>query len=110
MSDEQNQVLITKLIKPNTTVNTGSPMWDAMMKNIYSINALSISPEDFIMNVQFKDNSANSSGVINYLPNTAVADQTLLQVLNMDRLNQNGNLQLSGNGHYGDGLFDFWKA
>jgi len=110
MSDEQNQLLITKLIKPNTTVNTGSPMWDLMMKNIYSINALSISPEDFMMNVQFKDNSANSSGVINYLPNTAVADQTLLQVLNMDRLNQNGNLQLSGNGHYGDGLFDFLEG
>jgi len=107
MSDEQNQLLITKLIKPNTTVNTGSPMWDLMMKNIYSINALSISPEDFIMNVEFKDNSANSSGVINYLPNTPVQDQTLLQVMNMDRLNQNGNLQMSGNGHYGDGLFDF---
>src|SRR5690606_16946472 len=107
MSDEQNQLLITKLIKPNTTVNVGSPMWDLMMKNIYSINALTISPEDFIMNVEFKDNSANSSGVINYLPNTPVQDQTLLQVMNMDRLNLNGNLQMSGNGHYGDGIFDF---
>lgn len=107
MSDEQNQLLIAKLIKPNTTVNTGSPMWNLMMKNIYSINALSISPEDFIMNVQFKDNGANSSGLINYLPGTSVQDQTLLQVLHMDRLNQNGNLQLSGNGHYGDGIFDF---
>lgn len=107
MSDEQNQLLIAKLIKPNTTVNTSSPMWDLMMKNIYSINALSISPEDFIMNVEFKDNSPNSSGVINYLPNTPVSDQTLLQVMNMDRLNQNGNLQMSGNGHYGDGIFDF---
>ncbi len=107
MSDEQNQLLITKLLKPNTTVNVGSPMWDLMMKNIYSINALTISPEDFIMNIEFKDNSANSSGVINYLPNTPVQDQTLLQVMNMDRLNLNGNLQMSGNGHYGDGIFDF---
>lgn len=107
MSDEQNQLLITKLIKPNTTVNTASPMWDLMMKNIYSINALTISPEDFIMNVEFKDNSENSSGTINYLPNTPVQDQTLLQVMNMDRLNLNGNLQMSGNGQYGDGIFDF---
>lgn len=107
MSDEQNELLITKLIKPNTVVNTGSPMWDLMMKNIYSIDALSISPEDFIMNVEFKDNGENSSGLINYLPNTPVNDQTLLQVMNMDRLNQNGNLQMSGNGHYGDGIFDF---
>src|SRR5690606_20973374 len=107
MSDEQNELLIGKLIKPNTTVNTASPMWDLMMKNIYSLNALTVSPEDFIMNVEFKDNSANSSGIINYLPNTPVQDQTLLQVMNMDRLNLNGNLQMSGNGHYGDGLFDF---
>lgn len=107
MSDEQTNLLIVKLIKPNTVVNVNSPMWNLMMKNIYSINALTISPEDFIMNIQFKDNSPNSSGVINYLPNTQVSDQTLLQVMNMDRLNQNGNLQLSGNGHYGDGLFDF---
>src|SRR5690606_27221240 len=107
MSDEQNQLLITKLLKPNTTVNVGSPMWDLMMKNIYSINALTISPEDFIMNVEFKDNSENSSGTINYLPNTPVQDQTLLQVMNMDRLNLNGNLQMSGNGQYGDGIFDF---
>ena len=107
MSDEQNQLLITKLIKPNTAVNTSSPMWDLMMKNIYSINALTISPEDFIMNVEFKDNSENSSGTINYLPNTPVQDQTLLQVMNMDRLNLNGNLQMSGNGQYGDGIFDF---
>lgn len=107
MSDEQNELLITKLIKPNTVVNTGSPMWDLMMKNIYSIDALSISPEDFIMNVEFKDNSENSSGLINYLPNTPVQEQTLLQVMHMDRLNQNGNLQMSGNGNYGDGIFDF---
>lgn len=107
MSNDQSQLLITKLIKPNTIVNTASPMWDLMMKNIYSINALSISPEDFVMNVEFKDNSANSSGVINYLPNTSVQDQTLLQVMNMDRLNLNGNLQQSGNGFFGDGIFDF---
>lgn len=107
MSDEQSQLLIVKLIKPNTSVNTASPMWNLMMKNIYSINALSISPEDFILNVEFKDNSENSSGTINYLPNTPVQDQTLLQIMNMDRLNLNGNLQMSGNGHYGDGIFDF---
>src|SRR5690606_1936053 len=52
MSDEQNELLIGKLIKPNTTVNTASPMWDLMMKNIYSLNALTVSPEDFIMNVE----------------------------------------------------------
>ena len=105
MSDEFDKTLITKLIKPNLAVNTTSPMWDLMMKNIYSLNAYGVSSEDFTMNVTFKDNSENSSGSINYLPNTVTNNKPLLQVLNMDRLNQNG--QPDPNGSIGDGMFDF---
>ncbi len=110
MSDERQGPLMTKLVKPNSIINTSSPMWDLMMKNIYSLNAYGLDTQDFTMNVMFKDNSQNSSGTINYLPNTTVADQTLLQVLNMDRLNQTGQPQENRNGDvttYGDGIFDF---
>lgn len=110
MSDEKSGVLVAKLIKPNAVINTASPMWDLMMKNIYSLNAYGLDSQDFVMNVMFKDNSANSSGTVNFLPNSSVQDQTLLQVLNMDRLNQAGQVQTNINGSvttYGDGLFDF---
>lgn len=107
MSDEGHQTLITKLIKPNAAVNVASPMWNLMMKNIYSLNAFGVSEEDFMLNIDFKDNGENSSGTINYLPNSAVADKPLLQVLNMDRLNQNGQISNDPNAPQGDGLFDF---
>ncbi|MGI9525610.1 MAG: cell surface protein SprA [Weeksellaceae bacterium] len=105
-SDQQSELLITKLIKSNTNVNTNSPMWDLMMKNVYSLNAFQLSPEDFRLNVFYQDPSLGS-GAINYLQGTPVEDQTLLQVLNMDRLNRNGEVQDSGNGTFGDGLFDY---
>jgi len=107
MSDETDKPIISKLIKPNSAVNVASPMWNLMMKNIYSLNAYGVSNEDFMLNINFKDNSEQSSGKLNYLPNSAVADQPLLQVLNMDRLNSNGQLQQNSNNTVGDGLFDF---
>jgi len=107
MSDETALPLITKLVKPNSVVNVNSPSWDLMMKNIYSLNAYGLSSEDFLLNINFKDNGEQSSGKLNYLPNSAVSEQSLLQVLNMDRLNSNGQLQQNPDGSYGDGLFDF---
>ncbi|SFM86274.1 cell surface protein SprA [Algoriella xinjiangensis] len=110
MSDTNSGPLIAKLIKPNSAVNVASPMWDLMMKNIYSLNAYGVSSEDFMLNVNFKDNSENSSGTLNYLPNSAIADQSLIQALNMDRLNSNGQLQQNPDGTKGDGLFDFQQG
>lgn len=107
MSDETDKPIIAKLVKPNSAVNVASPMWDLMMKNIYSLNAYGVSNEDFMLNINFKDNSEQSSGKLNYLPNSAVSEQSLLQVLNMDRLNSNGQLQQNPDGSKGDGLFDF---
>ncbi len=110
MSSDTDKPIIAKLIKPNSAVNVASPMWDLMMKNIYSLNAYGVSSEDFLMNINFKDNGKESSGTLNYLPNSAVSEQSLLQVLNMDRLNSNGQLQRNtenGKTFYGDGLFDF---
>jgi len=72
MSSETDKPIIAKLIKPNSAVNVASPMWDLMMKNIYSLNAYGVSSEDFLMNINFKDNGEQSSGKLNYLPNSAV--------------------------------------
>ncbi|MDO5655115.1 MAG: cell surface protein SprA [Flavobacteriaceae bacterium] len=104
-SDQQSDLLITKLLKSNTNVNTNSPMWDLMMKNIYSLETIQLSPEDFRLNVFYQDPQIGS-GALNYLPGTPVENETLIQLLNMDRLNMNGQLQQSGD-LYGDGLFDY---
>src|SRR5690606_12472846 len=82
-----------------------SPMWDLMMKNIYSLETIQLSAEDFRMNIFYQDPTVGS-GALNYLQGTPVENQTLLQLLNMDRLNMNGQVQQSGD-LYGDGLFDY---
>ena len=101
---EESQVLITKVLKPNTNVKTTSPMWDLMMKNIYSLDAYQVDPDGFILNVYYKD--PQTGGKVNYLPNTPVADTNLLKLFNWDRLNINNDVQNNGT-TLGDGLFDF---
>lgn len=100
---EESPVLITKLLKPNTTVKTTSPMWNLMMKNVYPINANQISQENFAANVYY---NSPQNGKVNYLPGTSVQDINLLKLLNWDRLNLNNDLQNNGT-DTGDGLFDF---
>lgn len=103
IASESTGVLILKLLKPNTTVNTASPMWDLMMKNIYSLDASNINSDNFILNVIYKD---PSKGKINYLPDPAVNNAPLLQLLNWDRLNGNGD-STNGQTVSSDGQFDF---
>lgn len=110
---EENPILITKLLKSNSNTNVDSPMWDLMMKNIYSLNSNQLQAEDFLLNVNFRD--PNSGGKVNYLPGAVYGnplmpfppDTNLLRLFNWDRLNQNNDLQTGANGVRGDGLFDF---
>ena len=101
---EESPVVITKLLKPNVLVKTSSPMWNLMMKNIYSLNANQIDSQNFLLNVLYKD---PQNGKVNYLPGTTVSDVNLLRLLNWDRLNVNNDSQQNSNGTTGDGLFDF---
>lgn len=103
-SNDRSNVLMVKLLKPNEIVSTASPMWDLMMKNIYSMEGSQVSSDDFILNVMYQD---PSQGKINYLPDPNVRDKSLIQLLNWDRLNQNKDASSSGKG---DGIFDFVKG
>lgn len=100
---EESPVLVTKLLKPNSVLKTSSPMWNLMMKNIYSMEANQISTENFMLNLYYRD---PQNGKVNYLPNTNVQDTNLLKLFNWDRLNANNDLQNDGS-TTGDGLFDF---
>ncbi|MBF8457352.1 cell surface protein SprA [Kaistella sp. G5-32] len=100
---EESPVLITKLLKSNIKTTTTTPMWDLMMKNIYSLNSNQINSDGFLLNVYLRD---PTNGKVNYLPNTPVQDTNLLKLFNWDRLNMNNDLQQNGN-VTGDGIFDF---
>ena len=100
---EESPVVITKLLKSNIKTTTITPMWDLMMKNIYSLNSNQINSDGFLLNVYLRD---PVNGKVNYLPGTAVQDTNLLKLFNWDRLNMNNDLQENG-GKPGDGIFDF---
>ncbi|KFC18045.1 cell surface protein SprA [Chryseobacterium sp. FH1] len=109
---EENAVVITKLLRSNSIVTPGptSPMWELMMKNIYSLNTSQIQPQDFLLNVYYRD--PNSGGKVNYLPGAQytdgrLPDTNLLRVFNWDRLNINNDEQVNAQGERGDGVFDF---
>jgi cell surface protein SprA len=100
-ADENSKVLIVKLLKSESKVNTASPTWNLMMKNIYPMDAYQLSPDNFILNVTYQD---ASQGKITYLPAPNLDKKQLIKLLNWDRLSQNADATSNGQG---DGIFDF---
>ncbi|MDG3582581.1 cell surface protein SprA [Galbibacter pacificus] len=97
------QALVLKMLKSNIT-NVSDPVWDLMMKNIYSTGAFQLSQEDFRLNILYTDPSP-----INYITPVDEAtwpqgleERILLDVFNFDRLNVYNDPQSGG-----DGFFDF---
>ena len=89
--------LYLKLLK-STVRNPKKKLWDLMMKNVYSLGAYQVDPTNFRLDVLY--NNPSSSIDINYIPKTGVDDKLLIQLLDLDRLNQQQQV-------YADGLFDF---
>ena len=104
-----NNTLVLKLLKSNIT-NVQDPIWDLMMKNIYSTGSYQLSEEDFKLNILYSDPTPR-----NYItpvddspgsgwPTTPkpLEERILLDVFNLDRLNAYRDTQPGG-----DGFFDF---
>jgi len=93
------QIMFLKLLKA-TTQRTDLPIWDLMMKNVYSLDLFgSIQQQDFQLNVLYE---APGAGLKRYLPvtNAAVNGQSLIKILQLDRLNNRNDPQP-------DGMFDY---
>jgi len=97
IEEGSKSALILKLIKP-TVINPKNKLWDLMMKNVYSLGAYQVGPEDFQLDVWY--NNPKTSVDVNYLPYPGVDDKVLIQYLDLDRLNLNTEA-------YPDGRFDF---
>lgn len=93
------KLLYLKMLKSNT-IRTRLPMWNLMMKNIYSLNTYSLSLEDFKLNVIYADDTSGAD--YNYLPvkEGAFANgNPLIRVLGLDKLNRQQEAKP-------DGIFD----
>lgn len=94
------QSLYLKMLK-STTVAPKLPMWDLMMKNVYSLGASSIQKQNFRLNIKYLSDTTGTE--INYLPVPSISDKPLLQVMNLDRLDSN-------NASNPDGFFDYLEG
>ena len=100
-----SQSLVVKMLKsPITSVDR--PIWDLMMKNIYSTGAYSLEQDGFVLNIFYSNPSAlnyitAAEGSSLPLPED-VEQTTLLRVFNLDRLNSNNDPVVGG-----DGFFDY---
>ncbi|WP_374756782.1 T9SS outer membrane translocon Sov/SprA [Larkinella humicola] len=102
---QDNEVLILKLLKSSTIRNnTQLPMWNLMMKNIYSLNTSQINKQNFQLRIIYKD---DLTGIDN--PNLqegpgTVKDIPLVQVFNMDQVNAQLDPQRDGNFDFVEGV------
>lgn len=92
-----NDNLYVKMLK-STTQAPRLPMWRLMMKNVYSVGAYQVQSTNFKMQIKYLSDTTGTA--INYLPVPGLSNKTLLQAMNLDRLdsNQEGNP---------DGMFDY---
>lgn len=96
------KILVVKLLKA-TAPNTTLPLWDLMMKNVYSIRMAggsyisNIQADGFRLNVLYDEPGKGSK---RYLPEGDKTGVPLISVLNLDRLNSQSDPSP-------DGVFDY---
>lgn len=89
--------LILRLLKATIT-DPRIPLWDLMMKNVYSLGAFQVNREDFRLDLIYNN---PATGVdLNYVPRPPIATIPLQQALGLDRLDPQ-------NAPNPDGWFDF---
>jgi cell surface protein SprA len=89
--------LVLRLLKASIT-NPRLPLWDLMMKNVYSLGAFQVNRENFRLELVY--NNPTTGVDINYIPRVPLDQIPLLQALGVDRLDPN-------NAPNPDGWFDF---
>ncbi len=89
--------LVVKLLK-STTINTRSPLWKLMMKNVYFLKSTQISPDKFRLNVLYE---GDDGGVMTgYFADGPKKGIPLIEVFGLDRMDA---MQYP----YADGVFDW---
>ena len=92
--------IVVKLLR-SEIISTEIPMWDLMMKNIYSLQTYQMQQDGFRLELLYAD---DATGVpINVLQNaqtTGVSDKTLMNLVGIDRLDQSQFYIPEGDGYF----------
>jgi cell surface protein SprA len=95
----QKKPLLLKMLK-STAIKPRLPIWDLMMKNVYSLGAFQVSQEEFRLDIYYQD---PGGGLKRFLPEGAPKGQLLIRLLQLDNLNIQRDPQP-------DGIFDFYPG
>ena len=97
---KENEVIILKLLKSSSIRNRlDHPMWNLMMKNIYSLTANNITRQGFQLRVIYKDDATGMD--VPYLQEgNRLKNKPLISIMNLDKLNANNDAQPDGNFDY----------
>lgn len=94
----EQKLLFLKMLKSNT-IRTKLPIWDLMMKNIYTLNTYNLSTDEFKLQVLYADDTSGAD--YNYLPTKGVPafenGNPLIRVLGLDKLNRQLEAKPDGN-------------
>ncbi|MDA9329113.1 cell surface protein SprA, partial [Flavobacteriales bacterium] len=95
--DVQSSIYL-KLLKSTQVNNVNIPLWDLMMKNVYSLGTYGVDASTLEIDIRYRDPSTNND--INYFnastANINVKNKRWLEILDLDRLDQMQNLQPDG--------------
>lgn len=80
------ECLYLKMLR-GTTISPQLPMWKLMMKNVYALGAYQMQQNRFKLNIKYLSDTTGTE--INYLPVGPVANKPLLQVMGLDRIDNN---------------------
>ena len=90
------KIIFLKLLK-GTSARPALPIWKLMMKNIYALGGFGVSKENFTLNILYQD---PGGGEKRYMPQGKKEGVPFISLLNLDRLNSQGEASP-------DGIFDF---
>ncbi len=96
---ENDKILVCKLLK-SVSVNVFHQMWKLMMKNVYAIGAYNLNAQDFKLDIFY--NNIETGIDVPYIPFGKINGVQLLNVLECDKVNVNGDRGQ-------DGIYDFFK-
>jgi cell surface protein SprA len=97
-------VLFTKMLK-GPSLRPDLPIWDLMMKNIYSLGTFQLQSKDFRLNIVYADDPSGAD--LNYLPvqnEPQLTGLPLVRVFNLDNLNTQQERAPDGNFDFIEGV------
>lgn len=104
VSRKEDEVIMLKLLKSSTIRNRlNNPMWDLMMKNVYTLSQGQIKKEGFQLRIVYKDDVSGMDSP-NLKEGKNLANKPIIEALGLDKLNFNNDPLKDGNFDYVTGV------